>query len=51
MIKKVRMLAIVTLIVISASAFSLIELETPSTSMSILPRASGIGQNITGNKI
>ena len=49
MIKKIKMLAIVTLIVISASAFTLKELETSATSMSILPRASGIGQNITGN--
>ena len=49
MIKKIKMLTLVTLIVISASAFSLIELETPSTSMSKLSTSGGIGQNLTGS--
>ncbi|MHA1233885.1 MAG: hypothetical protein ACTSQL_02235 [Promethearchaeota archaeon] len=49
MIKKIRMLALVTLIVISASAFSLKELETPIIVTPQLPVSSGIGQNITGS--
>ena len=49
MIKKIRMLALVTLIVISASAFSLKELETPIIVTPQLSVSSGIGQNITGS--
>jgi len=49
MIKKIRMLAIVTLIVISASAFTLIELETPTKAAPQLAASSEIGQNITGS--
>jgi len=49
MIKKIKILTLVTLIVISASAFTLNELETPSTSMSKLSTSGGIGENITGS--
>lgn len=49
MIKKIRNLAIVTLIIIFASVFTLKEFETPTSSISELQISSGIGQNITGS--
>ena len=49
MIKKIRNLAIVTLIIISASVFTLKEFETPTTSMSKLSLSGGIGQVMNGS--